>query len=138
MTIAVETYLVVALAFAVFSAVIALGSSLVLGIGFERLRAGFETVKNQTGFFSDSIHNLDQRVDSLQKQSKYQFETLHKLEEEIKTLGHDTQDEGPGIAEIAGVSTSLSADKYETEHSGLNVQNFWSTENQSAEQIRFN
>lgn len=63
MDVSVETYLVVALAFAVFSAVTAIGSSLVLGIGFERLRAGFEIVRKQTGYFSDSIFTLEKRVD---------------------------------------------------------------------------
>ncbi|MFN3828029.1 MAG: hypothetical protein ACK4NR_10455 [Micavibrio sp.] len=63
MEVSVETYLVVALAFAVFSAVTAIGSSLVLGIGFERLRAGFEVVRKQTGYFSDAIFTLEKRVD---------------------------------------------------------------------------
>lgn len=64
MEASVETYLVVALAFAVFSAVTAIGSSLVLGIGFERLRAGFEVVRKQTGYFSDAIFTLEKRVDA--------------------------------------------------------------------------
>lgn len=63
MDVSAETYLVVALAFAVFSAVTAIGSSLVLGIGFERLRAGFEVVRKQTGYFSDAIFTLEKRVD---------------------------------------------------------------------------
>jgi hypothetical protein len=82
MTIAVDTYLVVALAFAVFAAVTSLGSSLVLGIGFERLRAGFELIKSQTAFFSDSLHKLDKRMDGAEKQDRYFFETLHNLEEQ--------------------------------------------------------
>lgn len=81
MTIAVETYLVVAMAFAIFAAVVALGSSLVLGIGFERLRAGYEVIRKQTGFFSEAIRTLDGRVDSVEKQSQYFFETIHQLEE---------------------------------------------------------
>lgn len=81
MTIAVETYLVVALAFAVFAAVTALGSSLVLGAGFERLRAGFEIIKSQTGFFSDAIHKLDKRVDATEKQGQYFFQSIHRLEQ---------------------------------------------------------
>lgn len=84
MTIAVETYLVVALAFAVFAAVTALGSSLVLGMGFERLRAGFELIKSQTGFFSDSLHKLDKRMDAAEKQDKYFFEAIHKLEDQAR------------------------------------------------------
>ncbi|AEP10104.1 hypothetical protein [Micavibrio aeruginosavorus] len=67
MTITVETFLVVALAFAVFAAVMTVGSSVVLGIGYERLRHGFETIRKQTGFFSDQIYQLDQRVDTLER-----------------------------------------------------------------------
>lgn len=81
MTIGIETCLVIALAFAVFAAVTALGSSLVLGIGFERLRAGFEVVKSQTGFFSESIHKMDKRLGNVEKQGEYVFRTLHTLEE---------------------------------------------------------
>ncbi len=83
MTIGVETCLVVAMAFAVFAAITALGSSLVLGIGFERLRAGFEVIKSQSGFFSDAIHKLDNRVDSVEKQNNYFFGELHRLETEM-------------------------------------------------------
>lgn len=67
-----EIYVVVALAFAVFAAVSAIGSAIVLGIGYERLRAGLERVREgldlvgrQTGFFSSELHRLDQRVEEL-------------------------------------------------------------------------
>jgi len=87
--------------FAVFSAVAAVGTSIVLGVGFERLRAGFELVKKQTGFFSDAIHKLDQKTDDLknemqksvgdlsnrmgdvEKQSTFFFESLHSMESQI-------------------------------------------------------
>jgi chromosome segregation ATPase len=90
--------------FAVFAAVAAVGSSMVLGIGFERLRAGFEVVKKQTGFFADAIHKLDQRADELdqkhgevkeavssmstrvekvEKQSDFFFSSLTSLESQI-------------------------------------------------------
>lgn len=67
MTIMMETCLIVALSFAVFSAVATVGASLALGIGFERLRAGFEVIRKQTGFFSDEIYKLDKRVGTLEK-----------------------------------------------------------------------
>jgi hypothetical protein len=70
MTLSVETCLVVALAFAVFAAVAAIGSSLVLGIGFERLRASFEIVKKQSGYFSDAIFRLDHRVEILENKGE--------------------------------------------------------------------
>jgi hypothetical protein len=67
MELNVETLLVVALAFAVFAAVASIGSSLVLGVGFERLRAGFEIVRKQSAYFSDAIYQLDHRVNELEK-----------------------------------------------------------------------
>ncbi len=81
MTLSVETLLIVSLMMAVFAAVSTVGSSLFLGAGFERLRAGFENIKKQTAFFSDAIHKLDGRVEAVEKQSGYFFETLHHLEQ---------------------------------------------------------
>lgn len=82
MTLSVDTLLVVSLMMAVFAAVSTVGTSLFLGAGFERLRAGFETVKKQTAFFSEQIHKLDGRVDSVEKQSSYFFEAITKLEQD--------------------------------------------------------
>jgi hypothetical protein len=62
-----ETCLIVALSFAVFSAVATVGASLALGIGFERLRTGYEVIRKQTGYFSDQIYKLDKRVETLEK-----------------------------------------------------------------------
>ena len=70
MTVMMETCLIIALSFAVFSAVATVGASLALGIGYERLRAGFEVVRKQTGFFSDQIYKLDKRVETLEKDEK--------------------------------------------------------------------
>ena len=85
MTLSVETLLVVSLMMAVFAAVSVVGSSLFLGVGFERLRNGFEGVKKQTAFFSNAIHDLDQRVESVEKQNGYFFETISKLEHTAST-----------------------------------------------------
>jgi hypothetical protein len=68
MTVMMETCLIIALSFAVFSAVATVGASLALGIGYERLRAGFEVIRKQTGYFSDQIYRLDTRVEKLEKQ----------------------------------------------------------------------
>lgn len=106
MTITAETYLVVALAFAVFAAVTALGSSLVLGAGFERLRAGFEIIKSQTGFFSNAIHTLDKRMDSAEKQDKYFFESIHRLEQQTAA---PAKEEAPVRIEPQLISTSKAA-----------------------------
>ena len=71
MSVSVETYIVISLMFAVFAAVAAVGTSVVLGAGFERLRAGFDQVRRQSGFFADAIYKLDQRTQALdQEQSK--------------------------------------------------------------------
>lgn len=69
MTVSAETYIVISLMFAVFAAVAAVGTSVVLGAGFERLRAGFELVKRQSGFFSDAIYKLDQRTQKLDEET---------------------------------------------------------------------
>lgn len=65
MSVSAETYIVISLMFAVFAAVAAVGTSVVLGAGFERLRAGFEVVRKQSGFFADAIYKLDQRTQKL-------------------------------------------------------------------------
>ena len=76
-----ETYMVVALAFAVFSAVTAVGTSLVLGIGYERVRNGLERVKEsmeivnkQTGYFADAIFKIDRKVADLDKNQQVVME----------------------------------------------------------------
>lgn len=65
MSVSAETYIVISLMFAVFAAVAAVGTSVVLGAGFERLRAGFEVVRRQSGFFADAIYKLDQHTQKL-------------------------------------------------------------------------
>lgn len=69
MTVSAETYIVISLMFAVFAAVAAVGTSVVLGAGFERLRAGFEIVRKQSGFFADAIYKLDQRTQKLDEET---------------------------------------------------------------------
>ncbi len=70
MTAMMETCLIIALSFAVFSAVATVGASLALGIGFERLRAGYEVIRKQTGYFSDQIYRLDKRVETLERDDR--------------------------------------------------------------------
>lgn len=65
MSVSAETYIIISLMFAVFAAVAAIGTSVVLGAGFERLRAGFEVIKSQSGFFADAIYKLDARTEQL-------------------------------------------------------------------------
>lgn len=81
MTISLETYLLVSLAFAVFAAVVAVGSSLVLGASFERLKIAFEVISKQTGFFSDALFRMEQRVETLEGQDKDPRKTEEREEE---------------------------------------------------------
>ncbi len=111
MSLSAEMFIVISLMFAVFAAVAAVGSSVVLGVRFERLRARFELVKKQTGFFSDAIHKLDQktdqiqksvnglstRVESVEKQSSFFFESLTSIESRIL---NGTPTDTPALAEI--------------------------------------
>jgi len=69
MSVDAETYIVISLMFAVFAAVAAVGTSVVLGAGFERLRAGFDVVRRQSGFFADAIYKLDQRTQKLDEET---------------------------------------------------------------------
>lgn len=72
--------------FAVFAAVAAVGTSVVLGAGFERLRAGFEIVKNQSGFFADAIYKLDQRTQKLDEDHTKIKGTVTHLGERVERV----------------------------------------------------
>lgn len=87
MTMEVETLVAVSLMMAVFSAVAAVGTSIVLGAGFERLRTGFEVVRKQTGFFSDAIHKLEQKVDTVDKQTDKFSKSMTTLEAKVTNVG---------------------------------------------------
>lgn len=87
MTLDVETIVAVSLMMAVFSAVAAVGTSLVLGAGFERLRNGFEVVRKQTGFFSDAIHKLEQKVEIVDEQTQNFSQSIGQLEAKVSNVG---------------------------------------------------
>ena len=87
MTLEVETIVAVSLMMAVFSAVAAVGTSIVLGAGFERLRTGFEVVRKQTGFFSDAIHKLEQKVDVVDEQTNNFSQSMASLEAKVSNVG---------------------------------------------------
>jgi chromosome segregation ATPase len=72
---------------AVFSAVAAVGTSLVLGAGFERLRNGFEVVRKQTGFFSDAIHKLEEKVDIVDQQTNKFSASINALDAKVTNVG---------------------------------------------------
>ncbi|MCB9989513.1 MAG: hypothetical protein H6868_09330 [Rhodospirillales bacterium] len=86
----VETYIVVSLLLAVFGAVTAMGSCLVFGVGMERLRAGFEVIKNQTGFFSDAIHKLEEKMVEVDKQVELTGSVVKTLENKVDVVDKQT------------------------------------------------
>lgn len=87
MTLEVETVVAVSLMMAVFSAVAAVGTSIVLGAGFERLRSGFEVIRKQTGFFSDAIHKLEEKVEQVDHQTNQFNESMYQLEAKVSSVG---------------------------------------------------
>lgn len=87
MTLQVETLMAVTLMMAVFSAIAAVGTSIVLGAGFERLRSGFEVIRKQTGFFSDAIHKLEQKVEVVDEQTANFSSSIEQLEQKVGNVG---------------------------------------------------
>ena len=87
MTMEVETVVAVSLMMAVFSAIAAIGTSVVLGAGFERLRSGFEVIRKQTGFFSDAIHQLEQKDEVVDQQASSFSQSIHLMEEKVNGVG---------------------------------------------------
>lgn len=87
MTLSVDSLIAVSLMMAVFSAVAAVGTSIVLGAGFERLRAGFEIVSKQTGFFSDVINKLEKKVEKVDESTDNFERSIHALETKVTSVG---------------------------------------------------
>ncbi len=87
MSIEVETIVAVSVMMAVFSAVAAIGTSIVLGAGFERLRGGFEVIRKQTGFFSDAIHKLEEKMDVVDEQTGKFSHSISVMEAKINNVG---------------------------------------------------
>lgn len=87
MTLDVETVVAVSIMMAVFSAVAAVGTSIVLGAGFERLRSGFEVVKKQTGFFSDTLYKLEKKVEVVDEQTNNFSTSIETLKAQVTGVG---------------------------------------------------
>ncbi len=87
MSIEVETVVAVSVMMAVFSAVAAIGTSLVLGAGFERLRGGFEVIRKQTGFFSDAIHKLEEKMEVVDEQTGKFTHSMSIMESKVSNVG---------------------------------------------------
>jgi hypothetical protein len=100
MSVSAETYIVISLMFAVFAAVAAIGTSVVLGAGFERLRAGFEIIKNQSGFFADAIYKLDLKTQALDQQTAQLKAGLQDNTERVVRVEKQTQFIGDEMNEL--------------------------------------
>lgn len=87
MSIEVETVVAVSVMMAVFSAVAAVGTSIVLGAGFERLRTGFEVIRKQTGFFSDAIHKLEEKMEVVDEQTGKFSHSISVMETKVNNVG---------------------------------------------------
>ena len=87
MSVEVETIVAVSIMMAVFSAVAAIGSSIVLGVGFERLRSGFEVIRKQTGFFSDAIHKLEEKMEVVDEQTGKFSHAISIMETKVTNVG---------------------------------------------------
>ncbi len=87
MSIEVETVVAVSVMMAVFSAVAAVGTSLVLGAGFERLRSGFDVIRKQTGFFSDAIHKLEEKMEVVDDQTGKFTQSMSVMEAKVANVG---------------------------------------------------
>lgn len=90
MSVEVETIVAVSVMMAVFSAVAAIGTSIVLGAGFERLRCGFEVIRKQTGFFSDAIHKLEEKMDVVDGQTEKFSHSIAVMEAKVDNVGEQT------------------------------------------------
>jgi chromosome segregation ATPase len=102
MTLEVETIVAVSLMMAVFSAVAAVGTSIVLGAGFERLRAGFDVVRRQTGFFSDAINKLEKKVEQVDEQTGQFSHNITKLEAKVAGVGEQANAFSDSIKDLKG------------------------------------
>jgi hypothetical protein len=90
MNVTAEMYIVISLMFAVFAAVAAVGTSIVLGAGFERLRAGFEIIRKQTGFFADAIHKLDERTQEISAETGKLREAVNGMGDRVERVEKTT------------------------------------------------
>lgn len=100
MSMDVETIVAVSVMMAVFSAVAAVGTSIVLGAGFERLRCGFEVIRKQTGFFSDAIHKLEQKVEEVDGQTANFSHAMSVMEGKVANFGDQTNAFGEHIHKL--------------------------------------
>lgn len=117
-----ETYMVVSLGFAVFAAVTAVGTSLVLGVGYERIRNGLDQVKEgldlvnkQTGYFADAIFKIDRKVADLDQGQQelmsmgvQEAQRAESLVNHAESLLNQARHEGRREVEVENIFEKLS------------------------------
>ncbi|MBI1216308.1 MAG: hypothetical protein GC185_10905 [Alphaproteobacteria bacterium] len=133
MTLNAETVMAASVVLSVFAAVAALGTSLVLGVGFERLRAGFETIAKQTGFFSDMLHRLEKKVEVVDGQAAQASKTVRHLELKVDGITEQTNLFAGSIKELAekvGCMDSLpkAQEVKEPDNSFIDIQHYFKSD----------
>lgn len=83
MNLEIETVMAISIMLAVFAAIATLGSCIVLGVGFERLRAGFERISKQTGFFSEMLNRLETKVEIVDGKTEAFSKSINRLELQV-------------------------------------------------------
>ena len=86
---------------AVFSAVAAVGTSIVLGAGYERLRNGFEIIRKQTGFFSDAIHQLEEKMEVVDENTGKFSRAIEVMEQKVTNVGDQANAFSGKVEELA-------------------------------------
>lgn len=135
MTLNVETILAVSIMLSVFAAVTTVGASLFLGVGFERLRAGFEVISKQTGFFSDMLNRLEKKVEVADVQAAQAAKTARSLEMKVDGMMEQANLFAGSIQKLAeqvGCKDSLPAVEQEPDDAYVNIRRYFRSDSRKA------
>lgn len=138
MTLDTETVVAASVVLSVFAAVAALGTCIVLGIGFERLRAGFETISKQTGFFSDMLYKLEKKVEVADSTAAQASKVVRHLELKVDGLTEQTNLFAGSIQELAkkvdGMDTLPAPEPVQEETASpvINIQRYFKSDARTA------
>ncbi len=135
MTLNVETILAVSVTLSVFAAVATVGTSLVLGIGFERLRAGFEVVAKQTGLFGDMLNKLEKKVEVVDGQAAHVSKSVRHLELKVDGMAEQANIFAGSIQQLAektGCMDSLPTVEQEPVNPHANIQRYFKSDARNA------
>ncbi|MDD9900663.1 MAG: hypothetical protein OXT65_06765 [Alphaproteobacteria bacterium] len=135
MTLNVETVLAVAIMLSVFAAMVAVGTSLVLGVGFERLRAGFEVIAKQSGFFSDMLNKLEKKVDAVDNQAVQTSKSMQSLALKVDNMTEQANIFAGSIQQLAakvGCTDSLPTAEQEPADPLANIRHYFTSDSRNA------